>query len=105
MAGTSSKTKVVTIRLPVALAAEWTARAETRGETIAAYIIREMTAPLMPRSGVATSPTTKQTVSPARAQAAVSMASVPYVGTEPPKQPTWWQRDQDRKAKAKVGSA
>ena len=46
MAGTSSKTSVVTIRVSNELLARWRKASEARGETITAYIIREMAPPV-----------------------------------------------------------
>lgn len=39
MAGTSSKTEVMTIRVPVVFAADWKAKAQARGITVSAYIL------------------------------------------------------------------
>lgn len=109
-------TKVIGVRVPVALAEAWEARAQAAGMSVGALIIQRMERrdEPNPRTAVASSPlppavraSLRRTMSrpilkaPDAPSDKPVAAVLPVVGTEFPRQLTWWEKEQVRKGKGK----
>ena len=100
MAGTSTKTKVVTIRVPVAFAVEWETIAKTRGMTIGAYVLeRAMRGGAQSSRPVA--PASVPFAPPDPTSEKVVAKVLPVAGVQFERQLTWWEKKQQQEAKGK----